>query len=225
MCGFPKDYFYYYKAWWRKEPSLHLFPHWNWQGREGQDVAVWAYSNLDKVELFLNGHSQGRQRVPHLGHVQWKVRYQPSVIEARGYKQGKLVLTEKRETTGPVVALRLSAVRTGIAADREDVAIIKIEAVDHKGRVVPTANTKLAFKIAGAGKLIGVGNGDPNSLESDKGNKRSLFNGLAQLIVQSSGRPGQIRIEAMGADRQSAALRPATLVVTARPMTVRPTVS
>ena len=74
MCGFPKDYFYYYKAWWRTEPSLHLFPHWNWHGREGDEISVWAYSNLDEVELLVNGKSIGSQKVPHLGHVEWKVR-------------------------------------------------------------------------------------------------------------------------------------------------------
>ena len=71
MCGFPKDYFYYYKAWWRKEPSLHVFPHWNWHGREGDEIPVWVYSNLEEVELLVNGASLGRQKVPHPGHVQW----------------------------------------------------------------------------------------------------------------------------------------------------------
>ncbi len=101
MCGFPKDYFYYYTAWWRKEPSLHLFPHWNWHGREGDEIPVWVYSNLDEVELLVNGKSLGSQKVPRLGHVEWKVRYEPGAIEARGSKDGKVVLTEKRETTGP----------------------------------------------------------------------------------------------------------------------------
>ena len=84
MCGFPKDNFYYYKAWWGKEPSLHLFPHWNLEGREGDEIPVWVYSNLDEVELFVNGKSLGSQKVPHLGHVEWKVRYEPGAIEARG---------------------------------------------------------------------------------------------------------------------------------------------
>ncbi|MFZ1014684.1 MAG: beta-galactosidase GalA, partial [Terracidiphilus sp.] len=96
MCGFPKDHFYYYKAWWGTEPSLHLFPHWNFEGREGEEIAVWVYSNLDEVELFLNGTSLGSQKVPHLGHVQWKVKYQPGAIEARGLKDGKMIVTEKR---------------------------------------------------------------------------------------------------------------------------------
>ena len=74
MCGFPKDNFFYYKAWWGKEPMLHLFPHWNFEGREGEEIPVWVYSNLDEVELFVNGQSQGSKKVPHLGHVEWKVQ-------------------------------------------------------------------------------------------------------------------------------------------------------
>jgi beta-galactosidase len=200
MCGFPKDYFYYYKAWWRKEPSLHLFPHWNWTGKEGQEISVWAYSNLEAVELFVNGKSLGRQAVPHLGHVQWKVPYAPGVIEARGYKGEKVVLVEKRETSGPAARLRLTADRAQINADGEDVALVKVEAFDRQGRPVPTANNKLAFRVAGAGKLIGVGNGDPNCLESDKAPKRSLFNGLAQVIVQASDRPGALHIAVVAED-------------------------
>lgn len=222
MCGFPKDYFYYYKAWWKKTPSLHLFPHWNWAGKEGQEIAVWVYANVDEVELLLNGRSLGRQKVPHLGHVQWKVKYEPGAIEARGYKNGKALLIEKRETTGATVALRLTADRVQIDADGEDVAMIKVEALDHKGRTVPTANEKIVFRILGAGRLIGVGNGDPNCLESDKEPKRSLFNGLAQAIVQSSKRAGSIRIEAVA---ESGRIKPAALVIRTKPVVLRPFVS
>jgi beta-galactosidase len=213
MCGFPKDYFYYYKAWWGKEPSLHLFPHWNWDGKEGQDIAVWVYSNLDEVELFLNGRSQGRQSMPRLGHLAWKVKYEPGVIEARGFRNGALVLTEKRETTGQAAAIRLSADRLEIAADGEDIAILKVEALDRHGRPVPTANNKIAFKVSGAGRLIGVGNGDPNCLESDKQPRRSLFNGLAQVIVQTARTAGGISIEATSED---GTLKPARLIVRAK---------
>ncbi len=219
MCGFPKDYFYYYKAWWRKEPSLHLFPHWNWAGKEGQEIPVWVYSNLDAVELVVNGTSLGRQDVPRLGHVQWKAVYAPGVIEAHGYKAGKLVLTERRETTGPAVALRLTADRAMLAADGEDVALVKVEALDSHGRPVPTANDKLAFQVTGSGKLIGVGNGDPNCLESDKQPARSLFNGLAQVIVQSTKQSGSIRIAAMAQDGK---LKPAGLIVRAKATPLRP---
>jgi len=224
MCGFPKDTFYYYKSWWGAEPALHLFPHWNFEGKEGNEIPVWVYSNLDEVELFVNGKSQGSQKVPHLGHVEWKVRYEPGVIEARGSKGGKVVLTEKRETTGPAVAIRLTADRKEIKADGEDVAILKVEALDKQGRVVPTASNLIGFKVSGAGALIGVGNGDPNCQESDKEPKRSLFNGLAQAIVQSTPNAGEIRVEASKDGWGDAELTPASLVIVTRKADPRPAV-
>jgi beta-galactosidase len=195
-CGFPKDNFFYYKAWWTKQPVLHLFPHWNWEGREGEEIPVWVHSNLDEVELLVNGKSLGRQTVPRLGHVEWKVRYEPGTITAHGWKDGKIVLTEERTTTGPVVALRLEADRAEIDADDEDVAILTVSAVDDHGRAVPTANVLVDFKVTGEGALIGVGNGDPNCPESDKEPHRSLFSGLAQVIVQATKTAGTIEIEA-----------------------------
>jgi beta-galactosidase len=224
MCGFPKDTFFYYKAWWRTEPALHLFPHWNFEGREGEMIPVWVYSNLDEVELFVNGQSQGSQKVPHLGHVEWKVKYEPGSIEARGSKGGKIVLTEKRETTGPAVAIRLTADRTEIDADGEDVAILKVEALDKEGRPVPTANNLIGFKVSGAGALIGVGNGDPNCQESDKEPRRSLFSGLAQVIVQSTKRPGEIHIEAVKEGWDGPELTGAKLVITTKKAVPRPAV-
>jgi beta-galactosidase len=225
MCGFPKDTFYYYKAWWRNEPSLHLFPHWNWEGREGDQIPVWVYTNLDEVELFVNGKSLGSQKVPHLGHVEWKVKYEPGSIEARGSKDGQVVLTEKRETTGPATSIRLTADRTIINADGEDVAVIKVEGLDKDGRVVPTANNLLAFKVSGEGALIGVGNGDPNCQESDKGSTRSLFNGLAQMIVQATKQPGEIRVEAVKEGWDGPELTPAKITISTKRVELRPAVS
>ncbi len=223
-CGFPKDYFYYYKAWWRKEPSLHLFPHWNWHGREGDEIPVWVYSNLDEVEVLVNGKNVGRQKVPHLGHVEWKVRYEPGTIEAHGLKDGKIVLTEKRETTGPTVSIRMTADRTEINADGEDVAILQVEALDDEGRPVPIADNNIAFNISGPGKLMGVGNGNPNCQESDKEPKRSLFNGLAQVIIQSTKRPGEIHVEAVKAGWEGPELMPTKLVITTKEVEPRPSV-
>lgn len=224
MCGFPKDYFYYYKAWWGEEPSLHLFPHWNWEGREGDEISVWVYSNVDEVELLVNGRSLGRQKVPHLKHLEWKAKYEPGAIEARGFKDGKVVLTERRETTGPTVSIRLTADRTEINADGEDIAILKVEALDKEGRPVPIANNKIAFNISGEGKLIGVGNGDPNCQESDKESKRSLFNGLAQVIIQSTKRAGEIHIEAQKDGWDGLELMSAKLAITTRQVELRPSV-
>jgi beta-galactosidase len=224
MCGFPKDTFFYYKAWWGTEPALHLFPHWNFEGKEGEEIPVWVYSNVDEVELLVNGKSLGSQKVPRLGHVEWKVKYEKGAIEARGSKDGKVVLTEKRETTGPTVSIRLTADRTEIDANGEDVAILKVEALDKEGRPVPTAGNLIGFKVSGAGALIGVGNGDPNCQESDKEPKRSLFSGLAQVIVQSSKRPGEIYIEAVKEGWDGPELTPAKLVIVTRRVQPRPMV-
>lgn len=224
MCGFPKDTFYYYKAWWRKEPSLHLFPHWNFEGKEGEELPVWVYSNLDEVELFLNGKSLGSQKVPQLGHVAWKVKYEAGTIEARGSKIGQVVLTETRTTTGPTVAIRLTVDRSEIAADGEDLAIVTVEALDKDGRAVPTANNRIGFKVSGEGTLIGVGNGDPNCQESDKEPRRSLFNGLAQVILQSTKRPGEIRIEATKEGWDGPELTPAKLTIRTKQVEPRPSV-
>ena len=222
MCGFPKDNFYYYKAWWGKDPVVHVFPHWNWEGREGDEIPVWVYSNLDEVELFVNGKSAGSRKVPHLGHVEWKVRYEPGTIEARGTKDGKVVLTDKRETTGPAAAIRLTADRNEISADGEDLSVIKVEGLDKEGRLVPIANNKIGFKVTGNGVLIGVGNGDPNCLESDKAPKRSLFNGLAQVIVQATKEPGDIQIEAHKDGWDGLALTPATITIRTKQVALRP---
>jgi beta-galactosidase len=223
-CGFPKDTFFYYKSWWGKEPVLHLFPHWNFEGREGDEIPVWVHTNLDSVELMVNGASQGSKTVSRLGHVEWKVRYEPGAIEARGTRDGKVVLTEKRETTGPEVAIRLTADRTEINADGEDIAIVKVEALDKDGRPVPTAQNAIAFNVMGDGALIGVGNGNPNCQESDKEPKRSLFNGLAQVIVQSTKRAGAIHIEAVKDGWEGSELTGAKLVIATKAVELRPAV-
>jgi beta-galactosidase len=222
MCGFPKDNFFYYKAWWTKQPVLHLFPHWNWEGREGDEIPVWVQSNLDEVELLLNAKSLGRQKVPRLGHVEWKVRYEPGTITAHGWKDGKLALTEERTTTGPAVALQLTADRTEIGADGADVAILTISALDSQGRAVPTADVLVDFKVTGEGTLIGVGNGDPNCQESDKEPRRSLFSGLAQVIVQATETAGTIEIVAEVNVRHEH-FEPAKLVITTKQVPPRPT--
>jgi len=224
-CGFPKDNFYYYKSWWGHEPVLHLFPHWNWDQREGEPISVWVHSNLDEVELFLNGRSQGAQKVQPLTHLEWKVKYEPGAIEARGRKDGKMVLTAKRETTGEPTSIRLTSDRTEIDANGEDIAILRVEVLDGVGRVISTADNLISFKVSGEGRLIGVGNGDPNCQESDKVPKRSLFNGLAQVIVQATKNPGTIIVEAYGEDWPPPRLPRVTLTITTKPVTPRPFVA
>jgi len=224
MCGFPKDTFYYYKAWWGKEPVLHLFPHWNWEQRIGEVIPVWVHSNVDEVELFLNGKSLGSQKVQPLTHLEWKVKYEPGVLEARGSKNGGISMTEKRETTGVAASLKLTADRMTINADGEDVAILRVETLDSAGRHVPVADNMIQFKVKGEGSLIGVGNGDPNSQESDKEPKRSLFNGLAQVIAQSTKAAGEISITAWTEEFPGPKLPPFTLTVKTSQIELRPQV-
>jgi beta-galactosidase len=168
LCGFSKDTFYYLKSVWTDEPTLHISPHWNWAGKEGKPVKVWAYSNCDEVELFLNDKSMGRKPMPKLSHAQWDVNYQPGTLLARGYKAGKEVITEKIETTGESAVIRLIPDRASIKANGEDVSVITVQVEDDKGRVVPTAGNEISFTVAGPGKILGVGNGDPSSHEPDQ---------------------------------------------------------
>jgi beta-galactosidase len=167
MAGFPKDDFYYYQSWWSDKPVLHLLPHWNWSGKEGQNIDVRCFSNADEVELFLNGASLGRKAMRRNSHLQWIVPYAPGTLMARGYKDGKLQSEEKVETTGAPVAIKLTPDRTTINPDGEDVSIITVAATDAQDRVVPIADNLVTFEISGGGKIIGVGNGDPSSHEAD----------------------------------------------------------
>jgi beta-galactosidase len=204
LCGFPKDNYFYYQAWWGADPVLHLFPHWNWPGKEGEEIDVWCHSNLDSVELFLNGASLGSQKVERNTHLAWKVKYAPGAIEARGTKNGKIVLTEKRETTGAPAKLVLHPDRQKISADGEDLSVVTVEVHDAQGRIMPVASNEVTFEITGAGKLIGVGNGDPSCHESDKGNKRSAFNGLCMAFVQANKQAGEIRVTASASGLEGA---------------------
>jgi len=165
-CGFPKDTAYYIKSWWTDEPVLHLYPHWNWTGREGQEFTVGCFSNHEAVELFLNGVSLGKKDMPRDGHLEWKVAYAPGVLEARGYRGGKVVATARVETTGAPAQLVLTPDRTAINADGADVVVFTVSAVDAQGRTVPTAANRVNLDVTG-GRIIGVGNGDPGCHEPD----------------------------------------------------------
>ena len=217
MCGFPKDNFYYYQAWWGSQPMLHLFPHWNWEGKEGQEIEVWVHSNLDRVELFHNGQSQGAQDVARNTHLMWKVKYATGSIEARGFKDGRRMLAAKRETSGPAAKIVLSPDRQTLLANGEDVAMINARILDSGGRLVPTADNPLTFKISGGGKLIGLGNGDPSCHELDKSDRRRAFNGLCMAIVQTSKSADMIRVEASSPGLEAAAVSLTSISATLRP--------
>ncbi len=200
-CGFWKDEAWYLKAWWNDEPTLHIFPHWNLKGHEGEEVELWAYSNCDEVELTVNGKKMGRQTMPHNGHLKWKAVYQPGKVVAVGYKNGRRVATETIETTKPAALLNVAADRQAIAADGRDVAVVTIEVRDAKQRIVPDACPMLSMTLEGDGRIIGAGNGDPAYLGPDhpenpdcKAFQIPAFNGLAQVLIQSSHNTGALRL-------------------------------
>jgi len=201
VCGFPKNIYYYYQSWFTNEDVLHISPHWSWKGKEKQPIDVWVNSNADNVELFLNGKSQGKKVMPRNGHLQWNVIYQPGTLSAVAYKNGKK-LTAKVETTTEAYKIIATPSKTILTADGRDAVVVNISVVDQKGRTVPTANNLIDFAVTGNVKIIGVGNGDPSSHEADKflngGWKRSLFNGYAQVILQSEKSEGTAELKITG---------------------------
>jgi beta-galactosidase len=215
-CGFPKDNYYYYQSWWTGKPVLHVFPHWNWAGKEGQEISVWVHSNCEEVELLLNGKSLGKQSLPRNSHLEWKVNYAPGTLLAQGFSGGKVVAVAKNETTGAPAAIKLLPDRLTINADGEDVSMITVAIVDAQGRVVPVADNEVSFEVKGPGKIIGVGNGDPSSHEPDKASQRKAFNGLAQVIAQANQQPGEIALSA-----HSPGLQPASVTIKAAPSALR----
>jgi len=196
---------------------LHLFPHWNWKGREGKVIPVMVYTNCDTVELFLNGKSFGMKSLefPRQGnsggwnsyaypqvnvstadlHLIWDVPYEPGALKAVGRRGGKIVYEKEIRTTGLPAAVRLSVDRNSINADSQDVSHIKIEIVDANGWVVPNANNVIQLSVEGAGNFIGLDNGDPQDHTSMKSKSRKVFNGLALAVIQSTSQPGVIRIK------------------------------
>ncbi len=191
LCGFPKDNYYYYKAWWGDQPIVHIEPHWNWPGKEGRPIEVWAFSNADSVELFLNGRSLGQKPMPRYRHLEWSVPYEPGALVAKGLVNGKLVATDRVSTTGGPAALRVSTTRRGLTADGEDCAMLEVSVVDAQGRTVPTASNLVKFAVNGPARIAGVGNGDPSCHEPDRASERHAFHGLCLGIVQARNHGGK----------------------------------
>ena len=207
QCGFPKDAYYYYQSVWGDKPMVHVLPHWNWTGKEGQPIDVWAYSNAARVEVLLNGASLGAKDMPRNGHLSWSVPYAPGTLEARGFDaSGKVIATDRVETTSAPAGLRLTTDRTALTADGEDLTMVEVDIVDAQGRIVPTADNLVTFSVTGAGHVAGVGNGDPTNHEPDKAVYRHAFNGKCLVIVGAGERAGSISLTAFASGLKSASL-------------------
>lgn len=228
LCGFPKDGYYFYQSQWTEKPMVHLLPHWNWSGNEGKVIPVIVYTNCDTAELFLNGKSFGKKSYvfPQQGHskawntyerpyvppttsdlhLTWDVTYEPGTLKVIGRKDGKTVVEEVRTTTGPA-AIRLTADRSNINADNQDIVSIKAEIIDKDGLVVPTANNAVEFKVQGEGVLIGTDNGNPQDKTQMKSKQRNAYNGLALAVIQSTGKNGNITVTAVSDGLRDAVLK------------------
>lgn len=227
-CGFPKDGYYLYQSLFTQRPMLHLFPHWNWSGREGRVIPVLTYTNCDVVELTLNGRSLGAKarEFPRPGnsggwnvyprpqvypttadlHLSWDVPYEPGVLKAVGWKDGQKVCETEVHTAGPAAALILAVDRETLRADARDVAHLTVKVVDAAGYLVPDAENVVKFDVAGAGTLIGVDNGKPSSHERFKASERRASAGMGLGLVQTGLGAGEIRVAVSAEALKGAAL-------------------
>ncbi|TKG95442.1 glycoside hydrolase family 2 protein [Puteibacter caeruleilacunae] len=206
LAGFPKDSYYMYEAEWTDKDVLHLFPHWNWQGKEGSTVPVKCFTNCEEVELFVNGKSAGIRKLsddPDRLLLQWDVPYQPGVIKAVGRTNGKEVMTTERVTTEEAYHVRLTADRKVINADGVDLCYIKAEVVDKNHRVVPVAQNRIEFTLEGDARIVGVDNGNPANQQDFQGNVMDAYNGRCMVIVQSNEHIGELSVIAKSKGLQS----------------------
>ena len=206
LCGFPKTAYYIRQAQWLDDPVLQTAPsHWNFHGKDGQEIDVFCATNVEEVSFILNGKNLGTFKVDPVEMLTQKVVYEPGTLLLVGRRGGQEVVRTQIETTGKPVGFKLVPDRTEIKGDGFDAVPVTVCAVDSSGRIVPDANVPVEFEISGPGRNIGVGNGDPTCTLSEKADSRPLFNGYAQIIVQSDrGKKGNIVVTAKGEGFKSA---------------------
>lgn len=209
-CCFPKDAFYFYKSFWdEKTPTLHLFPHWN-LGKEmiGKKLNVIAYTNCFKVELFINGKSQGMKLYDSAfgEHINWEVAYEPGELKAWGYdKNGNLIATDVINTAGKPESIRLTVNKNAIKSDRRDICFIKAELLDKDGNIVPDDDRIIHFTVSNdVGKIIGVDNGDPEYIGDLKTDKIPTLAGLSLAVIGTTGKTGSFLVTASSKGLRSA---------------------
>ncbi|MDD4777248.1 MAG: glycoside hydrolase family 2 TIM barrel-domain containing protein [Fermentimonas sp.] len=203
LAGFPKDAYYFYKSEWTDETMLHVFPHWNWE--PGQDIDIWAYyNNADEAELFLNDVSQGiRSKNDNSFHVSWRLTFEPGTIKVVTRKSGKDVLTKEIHSAGMPYQIRLTPDRSIINNDGVDLSFVSVEVLDKNGNLCPNADNFIHFELSGNGKIAGVDNGNPVSLESFKSPQRKAFYGKCLVVIQSGKENETLRLKAFSDNLKS----------------------
>ncbi len=200
-AGFPKDAFYVYQAEWtdyRKNPMVHIFPYWDFS--DGQMIDVRVCSNAPRIELFFNGESLGSFDIDHaegkklLGD--WKLPYRKGTLKAVAYDEnGEVIATDSRSSFGDAAEIVLTPDRTELKADGRDLIFVEISMADETGNPAENANNRVEVRVEGAGRLIGLDNGDSTDFEQYKGTSRRLFGGKLLAVVAARLEPGEIRME------------------------------
>lgn len=204
LASIPKDRYWLYRSVWNTtSPTLHILPHWNWEGREGETTPVYVYTSYPSAELFLNGKSQGIRHKDDSTtltryRLMWDdVRYEPGELRVVAYDaQGRAAAEKSIRTAGKAYRIELTPDRRWIAADGEDLSYINVRIVDKDGNPLPADSREIRFKVSGAGSFRAMANGDPTSLESFQEPHMHLFSGQLTLIVQSAKHEGTIKVEA-----------------------------
>jgi beta-galactosidase len=205
LAGFPKDPYYLYQSVWTDRPVLHVFPHWNW--KPGETIDVWAYTNADEVELFLNGASLGAKRKEgDVSHLMWRVTYAPGTLRAVARKGGQVIATQEVKTAAAPARIELVADRSAIRADGKDLSFVTVSVQDRAGIAVPTAEDLIRLRVSGNARIVGVDNGDQISHSSFQADQIRLFNGKALVIVRAGERAGSATLTA-----EAPGLEPATV--------------
>ena len=199
-CGFPKDSFYFYQANWtdyKKNPMVHILPYWDFN--EGQLIDIRVFSNAPKIELFFNGGSLGAFEIDHkrgkklIG--EWRLPYTDGSLKAIAYdEKGKIIAEDVKTSFGEAAELVLKPEKTSIFADGGDLAFIEIYALDKSGNTVENASNRIEVEVGGAGRLIGLDNGDSADYDQYKGTSRRLFSGKLLAVVAPKLTPGKITI-------------------------------
>ena len=214
LAGIPKDRYYLYRSRWNTEDeTLHILPHWNWEGREGKKTPVFVYTSYDRAELFVNGKSQGirikNDSTPQTRYrLMWNdVLYEPGTLKVVALDKNGIKTAEKTvKTAGKPHKIKLEADRTTLKANGKDLAFVTVSVVDKNGIPCPTATNELAFKVSGKGSFKAVCNGDPTSLTSFYASQMKLFSGKLVVLVESTDKAGTMELKVTGNKLQNASL-------------------